>query len=268
MKSLKKGILALVIACAAMAAVPAAAKPVEAAVTVYQSHPISSLTAKQKNIAAAIMKKVKNTSKAKATVTYSCTVNDFVKAWQAIDDSYFRYYSVIHLNAWKLTRNGKTVGVKVELYPKDSLKRYKRHLANKAKLKSIAKKITRGKKTQRAKVLAINNYVCKKLTWRDNSGTLDVALRTSYAKCTGYATLFMALCEQCGIKCCQVAGYAGGGHDWNQVRVNGTWYYIDPTWNDGTGNKYTLSKTLWSDHTIWAKMYVINFRSCGYTFDL
>lgn len=249
----------------------AASAAAEASITIYSSHPISSLTTKQKKIANSLMSHVKNAKTLTVTLNYSCSESDFIKVWNAVNDSYFRYYSIIHMNVWRRynTRTGATVGIKVKLYAKDSLKRYKRHLANKTKLKSIAKKITSGKKTQRQKVIAINNYVCKKLTWRDNAGTLDIALRTSYAKCTGYATLFMALCEQSGIKCCQIAGYANGGHDWNQVRIGSTWYYVDPTFNDTTGNRYLLSKTLWSDHqAVWAKMYIINFRSCGYKFDL
>ena len=49
------------------------------------------------------------------------------------------------------------------------------------------------------------------------------------------------------------AANAGGGHAWNQVKVNGKWYYIDCTWDDPVGGgyenyKYYLSESLWSDH--------------------
>ena len=45
----------------------------------------------------------------------------------------------------------------------------------------------------------------------------------------------------------------GGGHAWNQVKVDGTWYYIDCTWDDPTGGgfertTYYLSEQLWSNH--------------------
>lgn len=245
-------------------------RPAEAAVTIYNNTSMSSLTTKQKNIANSLMNNVKKSSKQLITLNYDCSVGDFQKAWNAVNDTYFRYYSVIHLNAYRRYKVGSnaTVGVRVQLYVKDSRKRYNRHLANKAKLQSIAKSVTQGKSTVKKKVLAINNYVCKKLTYRENSGTLDVALRTKYAKCTGYATLFMALCEQCGISCCQIAGYANGGHDWNQVKIGNTWYYIDPTWNDASNNAYGLNEKLWSNHTMWAKIYIINFKRCGYTFGL
>ena len=270
-KKIRKRLLTILFAVFAFAVVfSASAETTDAAVAVFSSHTISSLTAKQRKIALSLMSYVKK-GKTQDDIDYKCTVEDFMAAWYAINDSYFRYYSTINMDARRIynNRTGKTIGVSVTLYSKDSLKSYNRHLENKSKLKSLAKSITKGKTTERAKVLAINNYVCKKLTWRDNAGTLDIALRTKYAKCTGYATLFMALCEQCSIKCCQVAGEAHGGHDWNRVRVDGVWYYIDPTWNDQTGNGYLLSKKLWRDHTqVWAYMYVINFQSCGYKFDL
>lgn len=280
MNFFRKHIALFIFAASAAALLFTAAHRAEAAtITIYESHPISSLTSRQKQIASSIMAQVRKASKETVTLNYNCSETDFMKVWKAIDNSYFRYYSAIHLKAWRRynLRTGATVGVKVKLYAKDSKKRYNRHLSNKSKLKSIAKSITKGKSTERAKVIAINNYVCSKLTYRENTGTLDVALRTSYAKCTGYATLFMALCEQCGIKCCQVAGrvqtykygmYVSEGHDWNQVRVGGIWYYVDPTWNDQTGNKYLLSSSLWSGREIWSKMYIINFKSCGYKFDM
>ena len=39
-----------------------------------------------------------------------------------------------------------------------------------------------------------------------------------------------------GLECRFVSGTAdGGGHAWNQVKVNRKWYYIDCTWDDPVG---------------------------------
>ena len=55
-------------------------------------------------------------------------------------------------------------------------------------------------------------------------------------------------------------GTTNGGHAWNQVYVDGTWYYIDVTWDDPIINggidpnyirwTYYLSASLWSDHSV------------------
>ena len=42
----------------------------------------------------------------------------------------------------------------------------------------------------------------------------------------------------------------GEGHEWNKVKVDNEWYYIDTTFNQGTDNKYYLSKNLWNTHKI------------------
>ena len=53
------------------------------------------------------------------------------------------------------------------------------------------------------------------------------------AVCQGYAYAFELLCDLSGIECEFVSGVAGGGgHAWNQVKVDGKWYNIDVTWDD------------------------------------
>ena len=47
-----------------------------------------------------------------------------------------------------------------------------------------------------------------------------------------------------------IVGEAGEGHEWNKVKVDGKWYYIDVTFNQSTDGKYYLSEKLWDDHKI------------------
>ena len=78
--------------------------------------------------------------------------------------------------------------------------------------------------------------------------------------CNSYAIAFYMMAVSAGLDCRYVTGTAdGGGHAWNQVKVDGKWYYIDCTWDDpimnghsggGEGYEYYLSETLWSDHTV------------------
>ena len=76
--------------------------------------------------------------------------------------------------------------------------------------------------------------------------------------CNSYAIAFYMMAVSAGLDCKYVTGTAdGGSHAWNQVQVDGKWYYIDCTWDDpivnghsggGEGYEYYLSETLWPDH--------------------
>ena len=72
-------------------------------------------------------------------------------------------------------------------------------------------------------------------------------LATRLAVCEGYATLFKKLCDIKGISCALVSGYSRGygssvfsaenatssNHAWNIVKINGSDYLVDTTWDAG-----------------------------------
>lgn len=63
------------------------------------------------------------------------------------------------------------------------------------------------------------------------------ALIEDKSVCAGYARAYQLLLQTVGIPCLYVTGtadngYDVGGHAWNIVRLNGYWYYCDPTWDD------------------------------------
>jgi len=78
-------------------------------------------------------------------------------------------------------------------------------------------------------------------------------LRGRKAICEGYAVLFQELCRQNGIRCEIVIGRVSNNtamiarvrnrknfstnHAWDKVMINGTWYYVDPTWASGYCDK-------------------------------
>ena len=80
------------------------------------------------------------------------------------------------------------------------------------------------------------------------------ALVKGKAMCGGYARAFKAVMDRLGINCVLVQGSAYSGnsvsgleagfeaHMWNAVEVNGLWYGVDVTYNDGNVNneKYLL----------------------------
>jgi len=68
-------------------------------------------------------------------------------------------------------------------------------------------------------------------------GVLDLA--TQGPVCESYAETYAYILNRLGIETLIVFGQAGsggsgggGGHSWNMVKINGNYYYADPTWND------------------------------------
>ena len=122
--------------------------------------------------------------------------------------------------------------------------------------------------SEKDKVKAIHDYLIYHANYVNN-GDYESAENWAYGACgvllhkegvcQSYAIAFYMMTTAAGLDCQYVTGKAnGGGHAWNQVKVDGTWYYIDCTWDDpivngysGGGENYTyyLSQTLWSDHT-------------------
>lgn len=79
------------------------------------------------------------------------------------------------------------------------------------------------------------------------------------ALCEGYSKAFMYLAQAMGYECVCVAGYSNGDHMWNMVKVGGSWYHVDVTWDDPLSNSgpvlrhnYFLvgDSTISADHTV------------------
>ena len=93
------------------------------------------------------------------------------------------------------------------------------------------------------KVKAIHDYIAGNTKYDRENLENDTIPDSSYsplgvfvhgtAVCQGYAYAFELLCDLAGVDCVLVTGTAdGGGHAWNQVKVDGKWYNIDVTWDD------------------------------------
>ena len=80
------------------------------------------------------------------------------------------------------------------------------------------------------------------------------------ALCEGYSKAFMYMAQAMGYECVCIAGESGGGpHMWNMVKLGGSWYHIDVTWDDPISNSGPILRydyflvsdsTIRADHTI------------------
>ena len=94
------------------------------------------------------------------------------------------------------------------------------------------------------KALLFHDYIVQKTkfnTGRDTDGYLDQNISSVFmggnSVCAGYARAFMLLCRSAGIECVYVSGPAvknGNNirHAWNLALIDGSWTWIDCTWDD------------------------------------
>lgn len=64
------------------------------------------------------------------------------------------------------------------------------------------------------------------------------ALVNGASVCAGYSRAFQYLMQQVGIPCYYCVGYANGEHAWNIVYIDGVYYPVDVSWDDGSANPY------------------------------
>lgn len=92
------------------------------------------------------------------------------------------------------------------------------------------------------KELFCHDYIVNSCEYSDTElipeGNVVGALIEGKAKCSGYAKAFKLLLSRLGIESVLVSGtatdYSGAAqsHMWNAVRIDNSWCYTDPTWND------------------------------------
>lgn len=106
------------------------------------------------------------------------------------------------------------------------------------------------------KITLANKLVCEATTYSfeaDGSEAQQAQIRTAYgalvngyAVCEGYARALKVLLDGQNIASAEVQGYVAddnGGlqpHAWLHVNVDGKWYLVDPTFNDGVSLSYRL----------------------------
>lgn len=120
--------------------------------------------------------------------------------------------------------------------------------------------------TDYEKTKNIYDYICSTVTYLDYNditsenllikNTAYGALINHTAQCQGYAQLFYLMTAKAGVESRIIIGSAnGGGHAWNIVKIDGTFYQVDSTWDAGAETyRYFLKSSSMNYHTIsWTK---------------
>lgn len=144
------------------------------------------------------------------------------------------------------------------------LKATKHCQVNNARIKSLSKQITKGKKTQKAKAVAIFNWVRNKVGYKFYYNTRKGAVGTLNARsgnCVDTAHMLIALERAAGIPARYIhakAKFRSGkwyGHVWAGVYVNGKWYKADAT---SSRNSFGVTRN-WSRAVIKGKYASLPF---------
>ncbi len=108
------------------------------------------------------------------------------------------------------------------------------------------------------KVKAVHDWLCWNVTYDDaavESGNHTWYDHNAYGAlvkrvcvCDGYSEAFACAMKRLGIPCTVVSAH---NHSWNRVRVGGSWYHLDATWDQNFTSGY--ERIYWRDptSTIW-----------------
>lgn len=105
-----------------------------------------------------------------------------------------------------------------------------------------AEEITSGLEGEREKAKAIYEFVAKHVAYDVEKAEADIfniadsalsTLQSGQGICQDYAFLTTALLRAIGLEAHYVSGYAGERHAWVEVKVDGEWIEMDPTWGSG-----------------------------------
>ena len=170
----------------------------------------------------------------------------------------------VSVKKWSTSITTGTSTVKIPASLKKYVKATKNCQVNNARIKSLSKQITRGKNTQKAKAVAIFNWVRNKIGYKFYYNTRKGAVGTLNARsgnCVDTAHLLIALERAAGIPARYIHGKAkfrSGkwyGHVWAGVYVNGKWYKADAT---SSRNSFGVIKN-WSRAVIKGKYASLPF---------
>ncbi|GHV42859.1 hypothetical protein AGMMS49546_22860 [Spirochaetia bacterium] len=130
-----------------------------------------------------------------------------------------------------------------------------------AALPDVTAKLVTGVGDQFLKVKVIHDWICDNIAYdaemyfsgRVRSQDYVSVLKKKAGVCSGYVSVFNAMCALAGIESIGISGYSKGfgyrgvvggqaDHEWNAVKLGGKWYLIDVTWDAGHIDRRTFIK--------------------------
>jgi len=122
---------------------------------------------------------------------------------------------------------------------------YRRSEDVRKKIEKIANKIVEKalkESTPYNQLKVIHDELCKLAEYGGSSSMTDLFL-SGEGICGAYADAFTYLCQLAGYDCTRVSGQVLDGstwylHEWNIVKIEGKWYYVDVSSDDISSNKY------------------------------
>ncbi len=227
----------------------------------------NSLTDKQKQVYAAIYEGVENHSSTIDVRSYEATLDDIDKAFFAMDYENPQFFWL--KSGYSYSSYGNTI-----YYVKP---KYGRTAAEAAKilpvLEAAAKKIgdeALQQETLFECVKYIHDSIVNNSEYVLNGGEYirdaDGALINGQALCEGYAKAFAYICQSIGIEAICVSGTANGGsHMWNLIKLDGSWYHMDVTFDDPISDEPMCEYTYFclttagitKDHVISGNPYTV-----------
>jgi len=121
-------------------------------------------------------------------------------------------------------------------------------------VESLAAYLIEPAANEQEKARAIFRWICQNIDYdlgsyfagRLSSTKSEDVLKSRSSVCAGYSDLFSALAVEAGLETVEIRGYGKGysyrpgqrfagpfNHAWNAVKINGSWYLMDPTWGAG-----------------------------------
>ena len=100
------------------------------------------------------------------------------------------------------------------------------------------------------KMKQIHDYICAKCVYQKGTYAHSAygTFHNGKVVCEGYAKAFKILCNRMGLTCVLGSGIvhkstSDGAHMWNYVLLDGGWYMVDATWDDGNtlSNRYLFA---------------------------
>ncbi len=141
-------------------------------------------------------------------------------------------------------------------------------------IRELSDEICEGADTDLVKVQKIEYWVADNIYYNYDAAetsvtaeviSLENVLKNKATTCAGYSNMFSALCNMQGIYCVNLRGGTYSkedtpdnllampmNHEWNAVRIDGEWLFIDTTWlsnNEYRGGEYTRSETMDTQYT-------------------